>query len=101
MIRFKGRREFVDKLASIVVKTHRDTPSRLRESSAQGDLDAIAFTAHSLKGMGGNLMATSLRHLATRTEDAARRGDSDTSALAIQLAGVLEVTLSALTAGNP
>ena len=101
MIRFKGRREFVDKLASIVVKTHRDTPSRLRESSAQGDLDAIAFTAHSLKGMGGNLMATSLRHLATRTEDAARRGDSDTPALAIQLAGVLELTLSALTAGNP
>ncbi len=99
--RFKGRREFVDKLVVTVIRTHQNTADRLRVAARDGDLDDIAFVAHSLKGMGGNLMARPLRTLADRTESTAREGGSDSINLAERLALVLDETLTVLSEGVP
>jgi HPt (histidine-containing phosphotransfer) domain-containing protein len=99
--RFKGRREFVDKLVVTVIRTHQNTADRLRVAARGGDLDDIAFVAHSLKGMGGNLMAQPLRSLADRTESTAREGGSDSANLAERLALVLDETLTVLSEGVP
>jgi len=99
--RFKGRREFVDKLVVTVLRTHQNTADRLRVAADGGDLDEIAFIAHSLKGMGGNLMARPLRTLADRTEATAREGGPDSANLAERLALVLDETLTALSEGVP
>jgi HPt (histidine-containing phosphotransfer) domain-containing protein len=64
----------------------------------QGDLKGLIFVAHSLKGVGGNLMANSLRDLAARTESAARNGDAQSAALAAELAGQVEAVLAELAA---
>jgi CheY-like chemotaxis protein/HPt (histidine-containing phosphotransfer) domain-containing protein len=99
--RFKGRREFVDKLVVTVLRTHQNTSARLRDAARAGDLDGIVFVAHSLKGMGGNLMADPLRDLADRTEATARAGGPDVANLAERLAQVLEETLTVLSEGVP
>jgi PAS domain S-box-containing protein len=99
--RFKGRREFVDKLVVTVLRTHQNTSDRLRAAARGGDLEDIVFVAHSLKGMGGNLMAQPLRNLADHTESTARTGGADSASLAERLAQVLDDTLAALSEGVP
>ncbi len=99
--RFKGRREFVDKLVVTVIRTHQTTADRLRVAARSSDLEEIVFVAHSLKGMGGNLMARPLQTLADRTESAARAGGSESASLADRLAQVLDDTLAVLSEGVP
>jgi len=94
--RFNGKKAFIDKLATTMLSSHGDTPGKLR--AAAHELEALAFIAHSLKGMGGNLMAVPLHDLAKRTEDAARRGAPEAAALAGQLAETLDILLAALAA---
>jgi len=94
--RFPGRPDFVAKLAATVLENNTATPARLRELAAGRDYAALAFLAHSLKGMGGNLMAHDLHDLARQAEDSARAGQTDAPALAEALAEALEVLLAAL-----
>jgi hypothetical protein len=100
--RFKGRREFVDKLVVTVLRTHQNTADRLRVAARDGDLDDIAFVAHSLKGMGGNLMARPLRDPGgSHRVHRARAGGPDSANLAERLALVLDETLTVLSEGVP
>jgi signal transduction histidine kinase/DNA-binding NarL/FixJ family response regulator/HPt (histidine-containing phosphotransfer) domain-containing protein len=96
--RYSGRGAFVAKLVAMAIDGQRNTPARLRTMAEQGDLKGLIFVAHSLKGVGGNLMANSLRDLAARTESAARNGDAQSAALAAELAGQVEAVLAELAA---
>ncbi|MDP2794498.1 MAG: Hpt domain-containing protein, partial [Sulfurisoma sp.] len=62
------------------------------------DRETLAFIAHGLKGLGGNLDAGPLREAAAALEIAAKAGSDDTPALAEPLADVLEATLKELAA---
>jgi len=96
--RFNGKKTFVDKLAATMLSSHQDTPAKLRAAAAAQQMDALAFIAHGLKGMGGNLMAWPLHDLAKQTEDAVRQGAPGAMAQAGQLAETLERLLIALAA---
>ncbi|MCP5279236.1 MAG: Hpt domain-containing protein [Thiobacillus sp.] len=74
--RFKGKRDFVDKLARTALHSQGDSPGKLRQAAGYGDFEALAFAAHSLKGMSGNLMADELHTFAARVELAAKRHET-------------------------
>ncbi len=94
--RFGGRQAFIDKLAATALDSQTQTPARLRDIVARSDRDALIFTAHSLKGMAGNLKATRLFELAKRTEASARQGEPEAMALAARLADTAQELLDAL-----
>ena len=94
---YNGRQAFVNKLATTALNSHRDTPTQLRATAELRDLESLAFTAHALKGLGGNLMARSVQALAKETEIAARAGHHAAPALATELADALDTLLAALT----
>ncbi len=96
--RFGGKRDFIDRLAKTALSSQADTPGRLRAAAAAGDGAAIAFLAHSLKGVGGNLMAEALRALAAQTETSAKSGDPGRDALAEHLAVAVQELLADLNA---
>ena len=94
--RFNGKRAFVDKLVATAVASQRESPDKLRAAAAEADFKGLAFLAHGLKGMGGNLMADELHALAARAEVAAKNGAEDTRELAEQLAQAMERLLAEL-----
>jgi HPt (histidine-containing phosphotransfer) domain-containing protein len=94
--RFNGKRDFVDKLARTALASQAETPAKLRAAAASGDGKALAFLAHSLKGLGGNLMAEEVRALALDAENAAKGGEAAWSGLAERLARAVERLLAAL-----
>lgn len=96
--RFGNRDGFVDKLAATLCACHADTAARLRAAAREQDMAQLTALAHTLKGMGGNLMARQLQDLAARTERAARTAAPDTAALAELLAAAVEEALAALAA---
>ncbi len=68
-----------DLLRELLTLFLRDTPERLdvvRQAVADGNLDAAARAAHSLKGSAANLGALDLHELASQTEQRARAGDT-------------------------
>ena len=96
LARFKGRREFVAKLVASVGENHAGSPAKLRIAARVGDHEALAFITHSLKGVSGNLMATTVFELATAAENATREGKAEATELACQLAGLMEAMLEEL-----
>jgi CheY-like chemotaxis protein/HPt (histidine-containing phosphotransfer) domain-containing protein len=98
LAQYSGREAFVAKLATIALDSQRETPAKLRTAAEQGDLKDVAFIAHSLKGVGGNLMAPAVRDLAARTEIAARQDDPSVAELAAELATQVDDLLAELAA---
>lgn len=92
--RFNGKRDFVNKLAKTALSSQQETPAKLR--AAGNDYKVLTFLAHSLKGMGGNLLADELHALAARVEVAANRQDEGALALVEPLAVETEKLLEAL-----
>ncbi|MFA6062538.1 MAG: PAS domain S-box protein [Gallionella sp.] len=70
--RFKGRMTFVRKLAQTVIDTQSGAPEKLRVLAQSGNYAELAFLAHSLKGLTGNLAAVSAQALAASTEKEAK-----------------------------
>ncbi len=97
MAQYGGREEFVAKLATMAVTGQRDVPARLRSAAEKGDWDGLAFAAHSLKAIGGNLKANGVSELAARTEKAAKGRDAQAAALAGELAERVDVLLAELS----
>ncbi|WP_319242319.1 response regulator [uncultured Propionivibrio sp.] len=91
--RFGGRTEFVAKLLHSSLDYYAETPQKLAEFIAAGDIAEIGRIAHGLKGTGGNLMANRLRDIAQQTQTAARSGEPDTLARARELKTILEAVL--------
>ncbi len=96
LARFNGRHAFVAKLIASMYEQHAASPTKLREAAAAHDCTAIAFVAHGLKGVSGNLKATVVFDLAKATEMAAREARPDAAALANQLATLVEAMLAEL-----
>jgi CheY-like chemotaxis protein/HPt (histidine-containing phosphotransfer) domain-containing protein len=96
--RFKGKREFVRRLAANMVQTHADSPARLREAARCGDVKTIAFLAHSIKGMAGNLLAHAVQDIASQTDLAARNGAAETAEQALRLADAFDGLLAQMAA---
>ena len=94
--RFKGGAPFVTRLATTMLDSHTPNPARLRAAAAASDLEAIAFVAHGIKGLTGNLLLEEAHRHARETEDAARAGDPSAVSRGEALADTLEGVLAAL-----
>lgn len=96
LARYNGRQAFVGKLAATALATHQQTPATLRRAAQQADYGALAFTAHALKSLAGNLLARDVETLARQVEQLARAGDAQATAQAESLAQALDRLLQAL-----
>ena len=94
--RFKGKAAFVDKLAATALRSHGDSPARLRLAVQQENMAELVFMAHSLKGVAGNLMSEPVRRRASEAEQAARAARPEAGGLALALAEDVEDLLAAL-----
>ncbi len=94
---YQGRQAFVDKLVGIALASQATAPARLRDAAGQRDFAALAFTAHSIKGMSANFSAARLREFAVETEAAARAGRDDAGPMAQRLADLMDEFLAALS----
>jgi PAS domain S-box-containing protein len=100
--RFKGKQDFIDKLAESAFEGSQETPSQLRQHAASGNWEQVTFFAHKTKGVAGNMMAPVLQGIAKETEDAARspsdKDPKELARLAHDLADATEDFLAALKA---
>lgn len=71
-----GGDDFVHELVELFLDTVPDTIRRARDSQHNGDLEAVAQIARSLKSSAGNIGAVNLYEVARRAEHAAREGDA-------------------------
>ncbi|NTV12221.1 MAG: response regulator, partial [Zoogloea sp.] len=92
--RFRGRRDFVDRVMATVRSSHGGTPDSLRMAVENADLERIGFIAHTVKGMAGTLVAPRIMELAARTEAAASEARPEASGLALELADALDGLLA-------
>jgi len=83
--RFSKKDGFLRKLAASALTSLDDSEQKLADAIARRDFEALAFTAHSLKGMAGNLFAQRVFDLAKAADMAAR----DRQPVAFELAGQL------------
>ena len=91
--RYVDRPEFITRLLGITLKTHTDAPARIRTAAASGDLEALAFLAHTAKGTGGNVFAHRLQAQAQVAETHARSSSPDAMDHAEQLAATFDAVL--------
>ena len=89
---YNGRHDFVRKLVHSMRQHYGETPKLLRAAQRQGDRQALAAVAHSLKGV--NLEARRLRELTLVFESDARRGNELTAQQVDAVAVALEAVLS-------
>jgi CheY-like chemotaxis protein/HPt (histidine-containing phosphotransfer) domain-containing protein len=96
LAKYNGRQDFVAKLATTALASHGDTPRRLRDIAESGNLSDLAFLAHALKGLAGNLLARRLEAMARQTESAARAEEPRARPLGLRLADELQTLLDIL-----
>jgi len=100
--RFQGRDAMIKKLMATTLRTHMDTPEKLRYAANNNDIETTRLISHSLKGMAGFLEAHDLKEIAERTE-AEIREQSDhkkltvTPAMANELADSMDKLLKTLS----
>lgn len=96
VVQFKGQEGVVVRIAGTVLRTQADMPRQLRELIGKRDYEALARLAHSLKGMGGNLMAGQVFELGKQADLAAREKSEEALHLAERLAQAMEALLEEL-----
>lgn len=94
--RYKGRAEFVTRLAMTALESHKDTPAQLRTTAQQKDFAQLAFVTHSINSMAGNLMADTLCAQSAAVNQAAEQKRVEALDLALVLATTVENFLAAL-----
>ena len=87
---FRGREASVIKVATTILRTQADVPARLADLVEKRDYVGLSELAHTIKGMGGNLMANSVYELGMKTDQAARVQDENALELAKQLAMLMQ-----------
>jgi signal transduction histidine kinase/HPt (histidine-containing phosphotransfer) domain-containing protein len=95
MHRYKGRTAFIEKLIATLLRTHGETPQKLRDAVRNRDTEAMKFLAHTLKGVSGNLEAGKLHALAKKIHSGEGE-QSDAPVLTLELADALENLLAML-----
>ncbi|MDP5239372.1 PAS domain S-box protein [Uliginosibacterium sp. 31-16] len=94
--RYRGRGEFAEKLFTILLRTHAETPHTLRNAARAYDVETIKSIAHTLQGIAGNVEAPALHELAIQVEQSIREGREDSLGLAEQLAASMDELLAML-----
>jgi HPt (histidine-containing phosphotransfer) domain-containing protein len=90
------RQPLLDKVMRSVLGTQSETPEKLRQAAVASDFEALAFTAHNLKGIAGMIEAQALRETAEELMLAAREQRREAAALAEKTAMALEKVLTEL-----
>ncbi|CAK0760744.1 two-component system, sensor histidine kinase and response regulator [Gammaproteobacteria bacterium] len=93
----RGQLESYIRLLHSFAHYHRDDMTRFAQSMAKGDRKGAQHLVHTLKGVAGNLGATSLRIPVQQLEEALRRIDSAKEIDSLQI--IVEKELSALVTG--
>jgi two-component system, sensor histidine kinase and response regulator len=96
--RFNGRQAFIDKLVATTLANIGDKAAVLRAAAARGDYAQLAFVAHGLKAVGGNMKASQIHYLGAGAESAARAEQPEALDLAEQLARAVDTLVAALAA---
>lgn len=91
--RFGSRDALIDKLLTTALHSQQETPQKLRAAAAGANTADLAFLAHNLKGLAGNLCAPLLLDRARALESSARTGAVNTAGLAAEVAHELEALL--------
>jgi CheY-like chemotaxis protein len=94
--RYPDKPWFIDQLVALARSAYADTPQKLRAAADEGDLETLAFLAHGLSGVGGNIAAPGLRDRARAAEEAARADRVNAPACGHALAAELDRVLAAL-----
>jgi PAS domain S-box-containing protein len=98
--RFRGRREFIDRLVALSLESNAGMAQRLRDLVETGALAEIGKLAHTLKGFAGSMSAPEVERLAIRTLAAARAEDGMALTHALDLADALERLMQVLAAAR-
>ena len=70
--RYSGKATLMRKLVQMTLDNYMDTPEKLRQLAEASDFEALAFLAHSIKGLAGNLEAGAVQTLASAVEKAGK-----------------------------
>jgi CheY-like chemotaxis protein/HPt (histidine-containing phosphotransfer) domain-containing protein len=85
-VRYKNKREFIEKLLGTLLDGHSDSPTQLRRMAAAEDFSGLIFLSHSIKGMAGNLFAKHIQTIAAAVGAAAKENNQQALVLALELA---------------
>jgi signal transduction histidine kinase/CheY-like chemotaxis protein/HPt (histidine-containing phosphotransfer) domain-containing protein len=96
--RHKGKRELIKKILQAARTAYADTPAKLRQLVAAEDFAGLAFLAHNIKGMSGNIAATAIQKQAAALEIAAKAQETQGLRLAGNLAAAFQGLLEELDA---
>ncbi len=91
--RVGGRVSSYLNLLAMFVDNRSDAVSEIRVALEQGDHESAVRTAHTLKGVAGNLGASDLEHLAQRAETALNANERPIEPLLTELEDLLQLTV--------
>lgn len=94
--RYRGRDAFAERLFGILLRTHADTPLKLRNAVIDNDMEEIRHIAHTMRGVAGNIEAVVVHEAANRVTQALHAGSADAKVLAGQLASDIDELLQML-----
>ncbi len=102
LTRFQGRETMIKKLMATTLRTHMETPQKLRQAVHNNDIETTRLISHNLKGMAGFLEAHELKNIAERTEEQIRerpqhKKNTTPPTLAIELADSMDELLKTLS----
>ncbi|MBN4063742.1 PAS domain S-box protein [Cardiobacterium sp. AH-315-I02] len=94
--RYQGRDALIKKLIATTLRTHHQTPEKLRQAVLDKDVETLHLIAHSLKGMAGFLEAAELQKLAAHAEQQMSEHNVDHIQVGIELADAMDKLLATL-----
>jgi two-component system sensor histidine kinase/response regulator len=94
--KFASRSGFVAKIAQMALDGQQDKAEKLRAAAARRQFDELAGLAHGLRGVLGNLEASTLMHEAGQVENAAHSQLPEACGMADHLASMIEQLLGEL-----
>ena len=92
----RGNATLIRKIVQLAYETNRDVAVKLRELAAARDFAALAFLAHKVRGVAGNLSAGAAQTLAMEIEAAAKAQDVACFSQAYRLAEKFQIILTEL-----
>ncbi len=96
-IRYQGRDALIKKLMTTTLRTHHETPEKIRQAVFDKDIETLHLTSHSLKGMAGFLEAAALQKLAAYTEEQMQEGNTENIQIGFKLADAMDKLLATLS----
>jgi hypothetical protein len=91
----------VDRLIILGIQLHGEDGNRLRVLAEEGNVYGIEKLAHDLKSFAGNMCATEVEHLGTRTMTSARSNTPDSIEQAKVLAEAVDRLIACLKEDAP